>query len=154
MAAKWQTMELEWMKVMFRMGFACLLLMVSGAALAAPECGDFLKAMTDPPKSLEFFRCESTPQDQGAPLTASYRVKGKDAHEVERYLQRELGVQEGLRFVCCGWETKGFISYRDRKTGRNYQIGMGSEETPYNRRQDWHKIGYFYVTVVLYTEDI
>ena len=46
MAAEWQTMELEWMKVMFRMGFACLLLMVSGAALAAPECGDFLKAMT------------------------------------------------------------------------------------------------------------
>lgn len=31
---------------------------------------------------------------------------------------------------------------------------MGSEETPYNQRQDWHKIGYFHVTVVLYTEDI
>ncbi|MFK3646107.1 DUF4952 domain-containing protein [Pseudomonas protegens] len=96
------------MKVMFRMGFACLLLMVSGAALAAPECGDFLKAMTDPPKSLEFFRCESRPQDQGAPLTASYRVKGKDAHEVERYLQRELGGAGGAQVCLLRLGNEGF----------------------------------------------
>lgn len=142
------------MKVMFNLGLACLLWLVCSAAAAATECGDFLRAMTDPPKSLEFFHCESQPEDQGAPLTARYRVKGQDAHEVERYLQRELGLQEGLKFVCCGWETKGFISYRDKKTGRHYQIGMGSEETPYNQRRDWHKIGYFYVTVVFNTEDI
>ncbi|NMY72095.1 DUF4952 domain-containing protein [Pseudomonas sp. WS 5414] len=142
------------MKVMFNLGLACLLWMVCSAAAAATECGDFLRAMTDPPKSLEFFHCESQPEDQGAPLTARYRVKGQDAHQVERYLQRELGLQEELKFVCCGWETKGFISYRDKKTGRHYQIGMGSEETPYNQRRDWHKIGYFYVTVVFYTEDI
>ena len=142
------------MKVMFNLGLACLLWLVCSAAAAATECGDFLRAMTDPPKSLEFFHCESQPEDQGAPLTARYRVKGQDAHQVERYLQRELGLQEGLKFVCCGWETKGFISYRDKKSGRHYQIGMGSEETPYNQRRDWHKIGYFYVTVVFYTEDI
>lgn len=142
------------MKVMFNLGLACLLWLVCSAAAAATECGDFLRAMTDPPKSLEFFHCESQPEDQGAPLTARYRVKGQDAHQVERYLQRELGLQERLKFVCCGWETKGFISYRDKKTGRHYQIGMGSEETPYNQRRDWHKIGYFYVTVVFYTEDI
>lgn len=142
------------MKVMFNLGLACLLWLVCSAAAAATECGDFLRAMTDPPKSLEFFQCESQPEDQGAPLTARYRVKGQDAHQVERYLQRELGLQEGLKFVCCGWETKGFISYRDKKTGRHYQIGMGSEETPYNQRRDWPKIGYFYVTVVFYTEDI
>ncbi|MCY7260464.1 DUF4952 domain-containing protein [Pseudomonas protegens] len=142
------------MKVMFNLGLACLLWLVCSAAAAATECGDFLRAMTDPPKSLEFFHCESQPEDQGAPLTARYRVKGQDAHQVERYLQRELGLQEGLKFVCCGWETKGFISYRDKKTGRHSQIGMGSEETPYNQRRDWHKIGYFYVTVVFYTEDI
>ncbi|MHC5785861.1 DUF4952 domain-containing protein [Pseudomonas idahonensis] len=142
------------MKVMFNLGLACLLWLVCSAAAAATECGDFLRAMTDPPKSLEFFHCESQPEDQGAPLTARYRVKGQDAHQVERYLQRELGLQEGLKFVCCGWETKGFISYRVKKTGRHYQIGMGSEETPYNQRRDWHKIGYFYVTVVFYTEDI
>ncbi|MEN5091083.1 DUF4952 domain-containing protein [Pseudomonas protegens] len=142
------------MKVLFNLGLACLLWMVCSVAAAATACGDFLRAMSDPPKSLEFFQCESQPQDQGAPLTARYRVKGQDAHEVERYLQRELGLQEGLRFVCCGWETKGFMSYRDKRTGRNYQVGMGSEETPYNQRRDWHKIGYFYVTVVFYTEDI
>lgn len=142
------------MKVMFNLGLACLLWMVCSAAAAATGCGDFLRAMTDPPKSLEFFHCESQLEDQGAPLTARYRVKGQDAHQVERYLQRELGLQEGLKFVCCGWETKGFISYRDKKTGRRYQIGMGSEDTPYNQRRDWHKIGYFYVTVVFYTEDI
>lgn len=142
------------MKVLFNLGLACLLWMVCSVAAAATACGDFLRAMTEPPKSLEFFQCESQPKDQGAPLTARYRVKGQDAHEVERYLQRALGLQEPLRFVCCGWETKGFMSYRDKRTGRSYQIGMGSEETPYNQRQDWHKIGYFYVTVVLYTEDI
>ena len=142
------------MKVLFNLGLACLLWMVCSVAAAATACGDFLRAMSEPPKSLEFFQCESQPQDQGAPLTARYRVKGQDAHEVERYLQRELGLQEGLRFVCCGWETKGFMSYRDKRTGRNYQVGMGSEETPYNQRRDWHKIGYFYVTVVFYTEDI
>ncbi|QZI71193.1 DUF4952 domain-containing protein [Pseudomonas protegens] len=142
------------MKVMLNLGLACLLWMGCSAATAATECGDFLRAMSDPPKSLEFFHCESQPEDQGAPLTARYRVKGQDAHQVERYLQRELGLQEGLKFVCCGWETKGFISYRDEKTGRHYQIGMGSEETPYNQRRDWHKIGYFYVTVVFNTEDI
>ncbi|NBF05374.1 DUF4952 domain-containing protein [Pseudomonas sp. Fl5BN2] len=142
------------MKVMFRVCLACWFWMFSSAVSASPECADFLRAMADPPKSLEFFRCESEPKHQGAPLTASYRVKGKDAHEVERYLQQEMGLEGELKFVCCGWETAGFISYRDKATGRQYQFGMGSEETPYNQRLEWDKIGYFYVTVVLYTEEI
>lgn len=142
------------MKLMFRVCWAGLFWMISSAASASPECADFLRAMAEPPPSLEFLRCESAPASQGAPLTASYRVKGRDAHEVERYLQREMGLEHDLRFVCCGWETQGFISYRDKASDRRYQIGMGSEETPYNQRQDWDKIGYFYVTVVFYTEEV
>ncbi|MGC5699555.1 DUF4952 domain-containing protein [Pseudomonas sp. NFXW11] len=142
------------MKVLFKGGLAAGLWMLCSAAWAAPVCADFLREAGDPPAVLEFVRCESAPQDQGAPLTATYRVKGRDAHQVERYLQRHWGVQGDLKFACCGWETKGFTFYREPRSGRGYQIGMGSEETLYNRREQWPKIGYFYVTVVLYTEEI
>ncbi len=142
------------MKVLFRGCLVGLLWLFSCGAWAGPECADFLRAGAKPPQVLEFVGCESEPQAQGAPLTATYRVEGRHAHEVERYLQRLTGQMGDLTFVCCGWETKGFTSYRDKASGRQYQLGMGSEETPYNRRGDWHKIDYFYVRVVLYTEEV
>ncbi|MBF0642835.1 DUF4952 domain-containing protein [Pseudomonas protegens] len=142
------------MKALFKGCLAGVLWMLSSGAWAAPECADFLRDATDPPQVLEFVGCESAPQYQGAPLTATYRVEGRHAHEVERYLQRLSGEASYLKFVCCGWETTGFTYYRDKTTGRRYQLGMGSEETPYSRREQWGKIGYFYVRVVLYTEEV
>lgn len=142
------------MKVLFRGTLAGVLWLFSSGTWAAPECADFLRASADPPQVLEFVECKYTPQQQGAPLTATYRVEGRHAQEVESYLRLISGETNYLKFVCCGWETTRMTYYLDRRAGRTYQLSMGSEETPHNRRERWHKIGYFYVTVVLYTEDV
>ncbi|MBC2654394.1 DUF4952 domain-containing protein [Pseudomonas sp. MSSRFD41] len=141
------------MKVLLAAALAVLAWVFSNGAWAGPACADFLRAGAEPPQVLEFVGCESAPQEQGAPLTATYRVEGRHAQAVERYLQRLTGDMSDLKFACCGWETQGSSAYRDPASGRQYQLGMGSEETPYNRREDWDKIGYFHVRVVLYTEE-
>lgn len=136
------------MKTILAVCSAFFLLVSSHGVSASPECGDFLRAIANPPSSIEFVSCESKPKSQGAPLKAIYRVEGRSAHDVEQYLHRELGVQGKLKFVCCVWEVRGETFYKDKKTGLGYHIRMGSEETIHNKREEWSKIGYFYITVV------
>ncbi|MGZ0783436.1 DUF4952 domain-containing protein [Pseudomonas saponiphila] len=137
------------MRNFFRGVFVIFFLMTaSNGASASIGCGDFLRGIASPPDTIEFVGCESEPTKQGAPLTALYRVKGKDALAAELYLDKKMGVTERMKFVCCVWEVRGETYYEDKNTGLGYHIRMGSEETIHNKREEWSKIGYFYITVV------
>ncbi|RXU66912.1 MULTISPECIES: DUF4952 domain-containing protein [Pseudomonas] len=142
------------MRVFFSICVSVLLCLSSHVASAADECGDFLRAMVGVSDTIEYVKCDSEPERQSAPLTALYRIKGRDAQAVEQYLHDKFGVSEYLKFVCCLWEVRGMTSYEDKKTGITYHIRMSSEETIYNKRDDWGKIGYFYITVVRFMEDV
>ncbi|WP_080963201.1 MULTISPECIES: DUF4952 domain-containing protein [Pseudomonas] len=142
------------MKVFSSIYVSIFLCLSSHVAFAADECGDFLRAMVGASDTIEYVKCDSEPERQSAPLTAIYRVKGSDAQAVEQYLHEKFGVGEYLKFVCCIWEVRGMTSYEDKKTGIWYHIRMSSEETVYNKREDWGRIGYFYITVVRFMEDV
>ncbi|MBK5512542.1 DUF4952 domain-containing protein [Pseudomonas sp. TH15] len=127
---------------------ACLF---AGCAMAEPRCTDFLAKLSDKTQFVEFVACTQDIDAQGKPFIARYRVKGTDALEAERYLNRRFGLPM-LRYICCGWDST-FYSYRDKKTQHWYLLGMGSEETSVNTRETWPQIKYFYLQVSLATED-
>lgn len=127
---------------------ACLF---AGCAMAEPRRTDFLAKLSDKPQFVEFVACTQDIDAQGKPFIARYRVKGTDALEAERYLNRRFGLPV-LRYICCGWDST-FYSYRDKKTQHWYLLGMGSEETSVNTRETWPQIKYFYLQVSLATED-
>lgn len=127
---------------------ACLF---AGCAMAEPRCTDFLAKLSDKPQFVEFVACTQDIDAQGKPFIARYRVKGTDALEAERYLNRRFGLPM-LRYICCGWDST-FYFYRDKKNQHWYLLGMGSEETSVNTREAWPQIKYFYLQVSLATED-
>lgn len=131
-----------------------LIMLLPAAALAqaapTPGCEDFLAAWGDKPAAIEYQGCRQE-FGQGRSLVARYRLDGAAAAEVERYLQRRFGI-EALRFRCCGWEAPPH-SWRDPRTGHNYLIGFGSEETLVSSRAQWDRIDNFHIRVERFTED-
>ncbi|TQE73200.1 DUF4952 domain-containing protein [Leptospira noguchii] len=139
--------------IVFLLVLFCAML-VSAEIVAHPPCEDFLKLHDKKPKYLEFIQCKKTQNAQIPVLQAKYRVKGKYASEVEKYLINMFGMQP-LRKICCIWETVPNLEgkrYGSLKSGWkfNYSIDMGAEDQPgVNRREDWSKIKNFFVTVEL-----
>ncbi len=129
-------------------------ILVSAEIVAHPPCGDFLKLHNKKPKYLEFIQCEKTQNAQIPTLQATYRVKGKYASGVEKYLIDMFGMQP-LQKICCIWETMPNLEgkrYGSLKSGWKfyYSIDMGAENQPdVEKREDWSKIDWFYVTVEL-----
>lgn len=75
-----------------------------GVEIARVPCGDLLKEYATRPDYLEFVGCE---EGEGQLVVrAEYRVMGRDAQSVERYLVEnyEMGP---LKWICCGWENQG-----------------------------------------------
>ncbi len=133
---------------------AALLLPPAAQAQAAPTpgCQDFLQALGDKPDFIEYQGCRLEMRAQGKPLVARYRVDGASAAQAESYLQRKFGIAP-LRFQCCGWQTAPHF-WRDPRTGHEYLIGFGSEETLYSSRSQWGRIENFHIRVERYTEAI
>lgn len=128
-----------------------ILLVLAGCAKAELRCGNFLAQLSDKPDSVEFLGCAQDVDAQGKPFVARYRVTGLDAPEAERYMSHDFGLPT-LKFICCGWDSTPYF-YRDKSTGLGYMLGMGSEETPINKRDAWPEIKFFYINVSLATED-
>ncbi len=123
------------------------------------DCKDMMAILVDKPQELQFLECKPTKHMQLNVLETSYQVPGKDAGEVEKFLQQKFKMSK-LRFLCCGWEPieviknenyPGYGGYRD-SLGYNYQIRMFSGETLINQRQDWKSIPFFYIRVIKFIE--
>ncbi len=125
-------------------------LVASSMICGQASCDDLLAGLHKKPKQLEFVECKSRPDLQGKPLRATYRVKGANAAEVERYLSTAFGMQP-LKNNCCLWES-GQRTFQG-KDGRVYYLSMGSGETPITQRAEWRKIPYFYVEFSQETEE-
>ncbi|HBE58733.1 MAG TPA: DUF4952 domain-containing protein [Cyanobacteria bacterium UBA11149] len=130
-----------------------------GCNLINPACEDFLAKLGNKPEELEFAGCKKYKKFSLEALEARYKVTGKDAPKVERFLQQKFQMSE-LRFLCCGWEpvrrientnSPGYGSFRDSR-GYEYEVSMFSQETLIDERQDWQNIPFLYVDVTLYLE--
>ncbi len=140
--------------------FICTSVLASlGSELTNPVCEDFFAKLEDKLKELEFSGCKQYNQSYLEVLEARYKVTGKDAATVERFLQEKFQMSE-LQFLCCGWEPviriqndnfPGYGNFRDSR-GYNYRVTMFSQETLIDERQDWYKIPFFYVDITLYLE--
>lgn len=113
-------------------------------SLAIP-CGDLLEEYAERPDQLDFISCEHG--EFQTIVKATYRVKGKDAKDVEKFLVEHYGMGKLIR-RCEGWEIKdyGYIK-NDRILEYNKEYvcvvkmyGLGSS-------LDWSKIPYFRVEV-------
>ncbi len=78
-------------------------------------------------------------------LVTTYTVKGSDAAEIEKLLQKRFQMGK-MRFICCGWENPAQHG-RYRWDSYTYEIAMSSGETI---ERDWRKIDRFYITVTKY----
>lgn len=132
------------------------ILIVSVVALLAfaadtdVACHDFLAALGKKPQKLEYLSCKQKTELQGSPWEAEYRVAGSDAAAIEHYFAKELHIKK-LQRTCCVWESAG-NTYRDNKH-RLFVVSMATEETTFDKREQWEKIPYFYVKVDLYRDD-
>jgi hypothetical protein len=129
---------------------ALVIAIAACANRADGSCGDVLAELEKKPDTLEFVSCKERSDLQGAPQQASYRVAGVKAADVEGFLTKELALK-ALQRTCCLWESTE-NAFRD-KAGRPLVITMATEETTIDKREDWGKIPYFYVTVSRYRED-
>lgn len=133
------------------------------AAGTEPVCGDFLAMAGKKTIHLEFMGCEPDKNAQLRVLRALYRVPGRDAIEVEKYLVAETGMKP-LSFICCFWEPipgeggrYGYLPH-DQWPGsedailNQYEVSMASEETLHNTRAKWPQISWFHVSVTLFLE--
>ncbi|MFZ6875545.1 DUF4952 domain-containing protein [Undibacterium sp. Di27W] len=127
--------------------------LVPGASSNAPECADFLQKLGKKPDALVFIECKPAMDAQIHTLLASYKVRGSEAAQIERYLIRHTRMS-ALQRVCCIWENR----HRPLHSGKgqlnsgtefNYSIVMGTGETLIAQRKDWGKIDWFYVNVEL-----
>jgi len=113
-------------------------------------CGDFLARWDKKPAALKFVRCETRESEQVDRRVSLYAVKGSDAVEAEKFLQRQFGMSP-LQFICCGWSPSpiknGVGQYVDTK-GAEFKVSMYGGETLVQDRKDWHKIPEFRIRVI------
>jgi Domian of unknown function (DUF4952) len=142
------------LKFVLLVGSAWLLLgLMPSFGSAKPQCGNFLKLLSKQPKDLSFLECKNGHSAQIKVLRATYRVAGIHAARMEDYVVKQTRMQR-LKFVCCIWETVpdkagNRYGYLKSQFEFDFEIDMGSGETVYSKRTDWHKIPWFYVTVEL-----
>jgi hypothetical protein len=127
-----------------------LLVGISTPAVAAPVCGDLLTMLGHPPKTIAFIDCSYHPEEQTKPFVARYRVAGRDAAAVEAYLRHRFHIRPIRRF-CCEWESSR-NPYDSRRTGKSYEIDIGSGETLVLDRRHWADIPEFAIEVRELTE--
>ncbi|MES0491443.1 MAG: DUF4952 domain-containing protein [Leptospirales bacterium] len=113
------------------------------------ECGDVLEKLAQKPGHLEFLDCTS--KNGQTIYEATYKVQGKYALEVEKFLVNNYHM-EALIYLCCGWEVKNgkkglFADSQFFKDGSSlvFQVSMFSEDTELKKREEWPQIPYFYV---------
>jgi hypothetical protein len=142
------------LKIIVLVCYAWLLLgFVPSFGSAKPQCGNFLKLLSKQPKDLLFLECNNGHSAQIKVLRARYRVAGIHAASVENYFVKQTRMQR-LKFLCCIWETVpdkagNRYGYLKSQFEFDFEIDMGSGETLYNKRTDWNKINWFYLTVEL-----
>jgi|GEM_PF-1303837 len=124
---------------------------------SAPQCADFLQKLGKKPAPLIFLGCKPAMDAQIHTLLASYKIKGSEAAQIERYLILHTRMQP-LHRACCVWENRNSPEH-GRGSGQlnshtefNYRISMGTNENLINDRKDWAKIDWFYVSVELALE--
>ena len=113
-------------------------------------CTDLLATWGEKPEALRFDHCKIDPNFQGAKsFSVVYFVNGSDAAEVEEFLQKKFAMHS-LKFLCCHWEpvhdkgdfyAEGEGYYTDEE-GESFSIGMYSQETPKNMREEWDEISF------------
>lgn len=113
-------------------------------------CKDLLATWGEKPEALQFQHCEIDPDFRGAKsFSVVYFVNGSDAAEVEKFLQNKFAMHP-LKFLCCYWEpvhdkgdvyAEGEGNYTDEE-GESFSIGMYSQETPKNLREEWDEISF------------
>jgi Domian of unknown function (DUF4952) len=129
------------------------------ASTTAPMCADFLAKLGQKPKALEFVGCKRVRLYGVAALQSDYRVKGSFAGPVESHFVRTAGMPR-LRYICCAWESLPQDVRAQRTYGvyisgeRSYAVSMASRETLINQRTNLHLVDYFYITAVLYLEQL
>ncbi|PHV16449.1 DUF4952 domain-containing protein [Janthinobacterium sp. BJB1] len=129
-----------------------LLLLGAGGAQGAPlACGDFLSRQGQKPAYIVYQGCRQNRERQDQPFEARYQVDGKHARQAEAYLRRTYGLPRLQRY-CCVWDSTPH-SWRDRRTGYGYVLGMATGETPVRTRDAWPQIGRFFVQVDGYAQD-
>lgn len=120
--------------------------------LKKDSCGDLLKQFAKKPRHLEFIDCNKG--EEQTIFKANYRVQGKNAALVEKFLIESYKMDR-LKFICCGWQPEigklTMVKKSDYIANKGINIGyfirMYSSETLIVNRNDWNKIPYFYVTV-------
>lgn len=137
---------------------AFLLLSFSNPGPVGDDC-NLLEAYAEPIKNLEFVKCEN---GEGQHIkSATYRVKGEHALEVEKCIVKKYGMAK-LRFVCCAWEPErgrdGTIENpKIKQLNKDYHLSITmygnaekkAENGSYYIEKDRNKIDYFYVLVEL-----
>ncbi|MDP1979512.1 DUF4952 domain-containing protein [Undibacterium sp.] len=124
---------------------------------STPQCADFLQKLGKKPAALIFLGCKPAMDAQIHTLLASYKTKGSEAAQIERYLILHTRMQP-LHRVCCIWENRNSPAHGKgsgqlvSQTEFNYRISMGTTENLISQRKDWAKIDWFYVSVELALE--
>ena len=135
-----------------RMLLPWLLLLGTGTAQAgALACGDFLAQLGHKPTYLVYQGCQQNMARQAQPFEARYQVDGGHARQAEAYLRRVYGLPR-LKRYCCVWDSTPH-SWRERRTGIAYVMGMATGETPVRTRAAWPDIDRFVVNVDAYAQD-
>lgn len=125
----------------------CFLPMAAWAGPPPPACGDHLQQLGGKPAVLQYLGCAQQTDLQDQPYVARYQVAGRQAREIEAFLQARFGMAP-LRFICCGWQAPAHF-YR-AGSGYGYRIDFHSAET---LEKHWPRIERFHVEVGLYAED-
>ena len=117
----------------------------------ARGCGDLLARLGRKPEQARYVGCKFFPDEQAAPVRATYEVAGRDAAAVEAQLIRSSAL-DPLKRACCQWDSSpiGFVD----GAGRQFTLTMASVETKVTRRDAWAEIPTFRVTVEMLTEEI
>ena len=128
-----------------------LLLGAGGVQAADLACGDFLSQLGKKPAYLVYQGCQQNRERQDQPFEARYQVDGRHARQAEAYLRRAYGLPR-LKRYCCAWDST-LHSWRDRRTGIGYLLGMATGETLVRTRDAWSQIERFIVQVDAYAQD-
>ncbi len=128
----------------------CCFSATGALAVAGQSCEDLLNADHNRPAVLEYRGCRQRRDLQGEPFEAKYRVRGRNAAQVETYLIRSFQVKEVVR-TCCVWESTQ-NSYRD-KEDRLFSITITTGENTVTNKADWPKISWFFVIVQRFRAD-
>jgi hypothetical protein len=125
------------------------------------ECADFLQRWGLSHSKIKYISCVVESENKMQPkIIATYDVIGKDAKEVENYLNQNFKMEK-LVFECCGWAPQakdktmaplnnlGRGTYSDAKYVNPFIVFLSSGETI---EKDWRKIKFKVIVETNFTE--